>query len=66
MTDEPPQPTEQMLKVAAHVRAEIERALAAGEPVTDHLIAVAISQGMFANVGQGGGIHPRPKPTKPH
>ena len=62
MTDEPAQPSETMLKVAAAVRAEIERAQAAGEPITDHMIATVISQAMFAGFGQpAAGLRPRPK-----
>lgn len=67
MPDDSSQPTEHMLKVAAAVRAEIERAQAAGEPVTDHLIATVISRPMFAGLSQGGGdLRPRPKPGAKH
>ena len=67
MTTDPAQPSETMLKVAAAVRSEIERAQAAGEPITDHMIATVISQAMFAGLGQGGGgLRPRQKPGSKH
>lgn len=66
MTDEPPQPSEHLLKIAAQVRAEIERAQAAGEPITDHMIAVVLGKSMFAAFGQGGGLRPRSRPGSKH